>query len=396
MTDEITKSIQDGLSAVSAQFKAAVEKLEGQVQENGKASEEVRKEISALAEQYKSIRARLEEAEKRTAMHASGDVTDDSWGSQFVKSEQYKAAAADPNFRGRVAYAVRSGGTVSKATVISDGNTVLPAQRAGVIPGNIYPKTVRELIPTIPVTSNSLETIREQSWQNDASEQVETLDSDGLPGAKPESEIAFQPYVITVRTIAHHVPVSNQLLSDSAAIAAYIDMRLRDGLADRVERQLILGNGTAPNLAGLENQAGVTVTPVNDSLVDTANEWIWRLWQNGFAVDAIIVNPLDWAAVERLREGTNSGMYLYGPPGSVAAPQLFRVPVIPSRWVTAGEIGVCALRQSAVIVDRQAASVEMGYVNDDFVRNRITLRAEERLALGVDRPGGIAWGTFQS
>ena len=388
---DMQTTIEAGLNKVAAEFKSAVEKLEGQVQESGKASDELRKEISALAEQYKSIRSRLDEAEKRTAdaMQAGGVAK--SWGEQFVSSAEYKAAASDGSFRGRVVRRVEGAGV---KTVISDGTTVLPAQRQGVIQGAIYPKTVRELIPVIPVSSNALETIRETTWGNSAEEQREALDSDNLPGGKPESEISFLPYVITVRTVAHYVPVSNQLIADSAAIAAYIDMRLRDGLADRVERQLIVGDGVAPNLHGLKPQAGVTISPVNNSLIDTANEYIWTLWQNGFNADAILVNPLDWAEVERSREGTGTGQYLYGPPGTSAPPSLFRVPVIPSRWVPAGEIGVCALRQSTVLLDRQAATVEMGYVNDDFVRNRITLRAEERLALGVDRPGGVAWGDW--
>jgi HK97 family phage major capsid protein len=394
MSEEITKTIADGLERVSAQFKSALEKLEGQVQENGTASKEIRAEVHALAEQYKSLRAQMTELEKRGAQYVAGNEVPQSWGQQFVGSEQYKTAAGDPNFRGRVAVGVR-GSAIYKATVISDGNTVLPAQRQGVIPGLVYPKTVRELIPVVPVSSNSIETIRESAWTNNAAEQHETLNG-GLPSAKPESTISFEPYAVTIRTVAHHIAVSNQLVNDSAAIAAYIDMRLRDGLADRIEQQLISGNGTAPNLAGLETQAGVALVDVNDSIIDTANLAIWTLWQNGFQADAIIVNPLDWSAVERLREGTNSGMYLYGPPGTVAAPQLFRVPVIPSRWVTQGEMGVCALRQAVVLFDRQAASVEMGYVNDDFIRNRITIRAEERLALSVDRPQGVAWGTWNT
>jgi HK97 family phage major capsid protein len=394
MSEEITKTIADGLERVSAQFKSALEKLEGQVQETGKASSEIRQEITSLAEQYKSLRAQMTEIEKRGAQYAAGADVPMSWGQQFVGSEHYKAAACDPNFRGRVAVGVR-GSALYKATVTSNGNTVLPDQRLGVIPGSVYPKTVRELIPVFPVSSNSIETIRESAWTNNAAEQNESL-TGGLPHAKPESTISFEPLAVTIRTVAHHIAVSNQLVNDSAAIAAYIDIRLRDGLGDRIEQQLIAGNGTAPNLAGLETQAGVALTDVNDSIIDSANLAIWTLWQNGFAADAIIVNPIDWSAVERLREGTNSGMYLFGPPGTVAGPQLFRVPVIPSRWVTAGEMGVCALRQAVVLFDRQAASVEMGYVNDDFVRNRITIRAEERLALSVDRPAGVAWGTWNT
>jgi hypothetical protein len=36
--------------------------------------------------------------------------------------------------------------------------------------------------------------------------------------------------------------------------------------------------------------------------------------------------------------------------------------------------------------------VEAGYVGDDFKYNRVTLRAEERLALACDRPAGIYYG----
>jgi hypothetical protein len=36
----------------------------------------------------------------------------------------------------------------------------------------------------------------------------------------------------------------------------------------------------------------------------------------------------------------------------------------------------------------------MGYVNDDFTKNLVTIRAEERLGLGVERPNGIYYGNI--
>jgi hypothetical protein len=36
----------------------------------------------------------------------------------------------------------------------------------------------------------------------------------------------------------------------------------------------------------------------------------------------------------------------------------------------------------------------MGYQNADFTNNLITIRAEERLGLGVDRPAGVYYGDF--
>ena len=51
-----------------------------------------------------------------------------------------------------------------------------------------------------------------------------------------------------------------------------------------------------------------------------------------------------------------------------------------------------AFDQAAVVYNRQGATVEMGYVNADFTNNVVTIRAEERLALAVEKPSAIYYG----
>jgi HK97 family phage major capsid protein len=134
----------------------------------------------------------------------------------------------------------------------------------------------------------------------------------------------------------------------------------------------------------------------NDLLVDAINRAKYQLWATGNAPDTVIVNPADWGAMERTREGSGTGMYLYGMPGVSGISNPFGVQIVMSNRMAAGSFLIGALRNSAVIYNRSGAVVEMGYVNDDFTKNLVTLRAEERLGLGVERPSAILYGLIKA
>jgi HK97 family phage major capsid protein len=131
-------------------------------------------------------------------------------------------------------------------------------------------------------------------------------------------------------------------------------------------------------------------------VVDAINRAKYQLWAIGNMPDTVILNPADWGAMERTREGAGSGMYLYGIPGTAAANNPFGVRVVLSNYMTTGNFLIGALARSAVVYARQGATVEMGYVNTDFTQNLVTIRAEERLGLGVERPSGILYGAFSA
>jgi HK97 family phage major capsid protein len=107
------------------------------------------------------------------------------------------------------------------------------------------------------------------------------------------------------------------------------------------------------------------------------------------------VNPADWGAMERTREGTGTGTYLYGLPGMNAGMNPFGLQVVLSNHINTGKVIVARMSDSAVLYARSGAVIEMGYINADFTNNLITIRAEERLGLGVDRPAGIYFGDIK-
>ena len=374
-----TNALQPMLDAHLKAVDSAIEKYQGQLAENGKVANEARDEVKAVTEKFKEVNDNIVELSQKFATIRQGEpLAAKSALEEFVSTGEFKAFAAGQTKNIRVEV---------KNTVVNGVGTTFPLQRPGMIPGSFVPTTVRETLRVIPVTTNAVESLRELAWTNSAAETAEA-------GAKPESDITFEQYDVPVRTVAHWIKMSNQLLADAPATAAYIEVRLRDGLAQRVDNQLVNGNGTSPNLSGFTDAGNFTAytATAGDNLIDAINRIKWTMWAAGNAPDTVYVNPADWGALERLREGSNSGTYLYGAPGTAANANPFGLTVVPTPYLAAGKVIVARLSDSALVYQRAGAVIEMGYVNDDFTKNLVTVRAEERLGLACDRPAGIYYG----
>jgi HK97 family phage major capsid protein len=376
---ELKDIIEAGLKAQEAKLEKAIEKFDGQLKEKGSVDTEVKGEVKHLAEKFKELQASMIDIAQRQTS-AAPEAKAMSAAEEFVKSEQYKQLVAGNVQRARIEV---------KNTVTSGSTTVFPDQRAGVIPGSFVPLTVRDVLRAIPVTSNMVNSLREASWTNSAAEV-----SQGA--AKNESDVTFEQYNVPITTVAHWIKISNQLLADAPAVVAYIESRLRDGLAQRIENQLINGNGTSPNLSGFTDSGNFTAyTPTSDdNLADAINRIKYTMWAAGNMPDTVIVNPSDWGALERIRESAGTGTYLYGLPGTQAGMNPFGLRVVLSTYLNTGKIIVAKMSDSAILYNRSGAVVEMGFVGNDFTNNLITLRCEERLGLGCDRPAGIYYGNY--
>lgn len=377
MSEDIKSQLQTGLADIKSHLDAKLAEHTAEIEKHGKSSTALTGQIDELSESLKSIQDEITDLAQKSLNHSNQEQSKKSIGMQFSEHDGFKSVAAGQVDRVRF--------DVKNTVTAVAGTTTFDMQRQGVVPGDFAPLTIRQLIPTIGVSSNAVTSMRELAWTNNAAETAQAA-------AKPESDLTFEQYTVPVQTVAHWIKVSNQLLADAPAIAAYIDTRLRDGLAQRIDAQLLNGNGTAPNLSGMTNAGNFTAyTPASgDNLAESINKAKYQLWAAGNAPDVVIVNPADWSKLELLK--TTDGAYLYGPPGTIANAMPFGVRVVMSNNMAAGKFLIGNLRGSTTLFDRQTTTVEMGYVNDDFTKNLVTIRAEERLGLAVDRPSGILYG----
>ena len=383
MDNNIEQALQKHLEAVDA----AVTKYEGQVKEAGKASEEAKAEVKAVSEEFKAeiakINASLIDIAQAGTKAPAGETKKETAGEEFVRSDEFKQFAAGGSKQSRVRLEVKN-------TVLADNTTTTWFdQRPGVVPGAFLPLNVYRSLPQNQTATDTVVLMREASFTNNARGQTEGQEM-------AESAITFNKYNIPIETIAHHLKVSKQLLADAPAVVSYIENRLRWGVEAKVDEQLMNGNGTSPQLMGLLDSGNYTVyTPTSgDNLIQAINRAKYQLWAIGYVADTVYVNPADWGAQEIERESTTGGMYLYGAPGTVAGVNPFGLRVVITPRITAGTFLLGQVAVAAGVWNRSGATIEMGYENDDFTKNLVTLLAEVRLGLGVEVPAAMLGGDW--
>lgn len=305
-----------------------------------------------------------------------------SWGEQVLKSAELRAfTEGGRNAKTRIA-------VESKGTITSAQFPVVPDFDREIVPLGRRRLMVRSLLGQANTTSNAISYRRETGFTNATAPVAE--------GAlKPESDITFEEVTAPVRTLASWVKLSRQVLDDDAQLRSEIDTILRYGLEYVIEGQILNGDGTGQNLHGLIPQATAfdeTRRAAGDQQFDILLKAISQSEEADYPATGAIISTRDWFAMQGLKDA--EGRYLGSGPLGDVPDRVWRLPVAPSNSIPVGKFLVGALELAAKVYSRTDATVELGYVNDDFTRNLVTVLGEERLALAVRRPEAIVYGSF--
>jgi HK97 family phage major capsid protein len=201
-----------------------------------------------------------------------------------------------------------------------------------------------------------------------------------------------------VREIAHWVPASRQAMDDAPALESLVDVELRYGLAFVEELQLLLGDGTGENIEGLIPQATAfddTLREPDDNMADTLLRAVTQAELAQLPATGVIFNTVDWAKLMGLKNA--NGDYLGGGPFASTERSIWDLPKVATPAIPQGEFLVGAFGTAAQIFDRLEAEVLVSSEDrDNFIKNMLTIRAEERLALAVKRPEALIHGAFEA
>jgi HK97 family phage major capsid protein len=388
MTD-INQTVQQ-INAAIETFKTTQAELTTNIKTLAEGSDKVSKEAltkaDALATKIAGISTSIVEMEQKLAdgvMKGTEKVS--TLGNMVIQSDAFKQYAAGNTSKFRIEANTIIGQEGSPAE--NSDTLVAPQRLSGIIPGAFRALRVRDVLPQGTTSSNMVEYTRELAFTNNAAERNEGV-------AKPESSLTFELKNAPVRTIAHFLKVSKQVLEDAAALQSYIDTRLRYGVELKYDSQLINGNGTAPAISGMldsGNYTAFTQGPFGETALDNINRAIYQVLAADYAATGIIMNPADWGAIERLKGDDDH--YIIGNAQGNIGPRLWGLPVVVTNNLAAGKFICGAFDIAYQVWNRSGTVVEMFEQDSDNVqKNLVTVRAEARGCLASYRPASVVYG----
>jgi HK97 family phage major capsid protein len=387
------KAVEAQLLATHTTLENFVKKSEAERADAGKATAETKAAVDKLAEKAVALGDKLAELEQKQAQRFDDQPQVKSPGELLVESAEFKAMMGHQRKSARVeiktAIVSNYTGGMSQPLVAGDRLDMVWHEPNRAL-------RIRDVLPKGRTTSNTVFFPKENVFTNNAGVVVggsPTVLADNT--TKPESAITFTSDSEVVATIAHWIPISKQSMDDSAFLASYVNTRLMYGLKLYEDAALLTGAGTLGTISGINSNATTYVnssSPNYTSNLDKVADAIRQSQVLNYDPNVIILHPTNaWSLY--LQKGTDAH-YLYANPVAGAPLTLWGKQVVLSVSQTLGTFTVLDT-QAFMLFDREDASVEISYENDtNFVKNMVTVRAEERLCLVCFSTSGAIKGTF--
>ena len=243
--------------------------------------------------------------------------------------------------------------------------------------------TVADLMLSGTTSSSSITYLEETTFTNAAAETAEGT-------GKPEAALDFTERTDSVRKIPVWLPATTELLEDVPMMMSYIRGRLGFMVQQREEQQLLVGDGTAPNISGILDRSGIqTQAKGADPTPDAVYKAMTKVRTVGYAEPtAAVFHPNDWQDIRLLR--TADGVYIWGSPSDAGPERIWGLNVRITPWMTENTGLVGAFRPYAQVFRRKGLTITISTEHASyFVENKVAILAETRLALACYRPAAF-------
>ncbi|SBV93214.1 Major capsid protein [uncultured delta proteobacterium] len=370
------------LDARDEEIKSTLTKMADDVKTKGDKAdyEQFARKLDELGAKAQEVATQMLALEQKLARPIGGSLHQfKSLGQHVIENDAVKAMMEGKSIHATVNLKSLETKDITSGTA-SAGALVQP-ERLGLISPPEQPLLVRGLLMPGTTTSNALEYPREKLFTNSAAPQTAEL------AVKAQSDITFEMVSTTVKTIAHFMYASKQIMDDAPQLASYINGRLLYGLKLAEEQQILLGDGTGQNLLGIMPQATAynaaletALAIQNKNKMDVLRVAMLQVQLALYPPSGIVLHPTDWAGITLTKDA--NGNYLIANPQSTVSQMLWSLPVVPSMSMPQGQFLVGAFMLAAQLFDREQANIAISFEDrDNFVKNAVTIRAEAAYAV---------------
>ena len=396
--DEFSKKSAEDQAGLFNEYNDEVRAEIAKLQEKGASKEDinaVKEELNkTILDQQKALNETLKEF--GLAIKAmKKDTSKESKKSLLEVLKEKKSQFVELKSSGNGKLKFKAPDTILLSTNVSGGNVPVEDR----IPGfDIIPSRRVRLLNILSQGTTESNLI---SW-------VSQANKDGAAGQTAEgatkNQIDFDLVVGNnkVEKTTAFIKVSDEALEDVSYMETEIRNELTRELLKAVEQQVYNGDGVSPNLEGVMTVASAFAAGTFAGTVDNANNAdVLTVAANQIKLaehdtpNYILMNPSDVTALKLIKTSTTDRRYIDRLVAVGNEMRLDGIPIIETTLIPQDEylIGNFDL---ATLYTKESPSIQVGFENDDFTKNLVTLRAEWRGAVVVktNTRSAFVQGTF--
>ena len=385
MNDEIKSAIEAGL----AEVKSKVETATSASAEEVKALNLKIEGLTTQLDEAKSAGATLEYVEK---MQLQLDKLDMKLQKKTIQNgtaasldSELKSMFSEKSFSDQIELLKKSSGNnvnldVKAATSITLGSYAGTALTTEIDRSIVGPQTnmpfFRDIVNVAPIRGNKVTWINKSAVSNGAG-----MTAEGA--AKTQISWTYSEDSADVKKITAYVKVSKEALDDLDFLRSEINTDLRQEIELKLDEQIAEGSGVGQNLKGILTYAptfavaGTSLAAAVDGAnrLDVLRSAVALIRKAKFRANYIAINPVD-AALMDMEKGKDNH-YILPPFVTADGTRVAGTTVIESFSIDEGSFLVGDFTKSNLRI-REEININLGYENDDFTKNMVTILAEMR------------------
>ena len=204
-----------------------------------------------------------------------------------------------------------------------------------------------------------------------------------------------------VKKVTAYIKVTKEMLDDVELMRSEIDQELTELINLKIDDQLLNGTGLTVNLTGINANATAWAAGAFALAIPTPTKWdvlrtaINQVRVNLFEPTYIVMHPTDVTGMELSKDST--GQYVMPPFAALDGTVVSGIRVVANTGVTVDNFLVGDFSKAGVRF-KEGLTINVGYENDDFTKNLVTILAEARLVQRVksNHYGAFVKGVFST